>query len=146
MKKDKNKIIKAKLLRWLGITKPIALTEQDVRWIKLIKGHYKDKYPYKGNEWTDFLKPMFNEVYGWTAEEFYQDFLRCMFNRLFEIFLKIKDDKSGYNRQLTDIFSAAFYKSISREQELPIERAISQLCAEIQYTTVIEDGVHRFFI
>jgi len=89
---------------------------------------------------------MFNEVYGWTAEEYYQDFLRCIFNKLLEIHLKIKDDQSGSNRQLTDIFSAAFYKSISREQELPIERAISQLCGEIQCTTVIENGVHRYYL
>ena len=134
------------MLRILRIKKPIALSEQERRWIKLLKGHYKTEYPYKGHEWTDVLKPMFNEVYGWTAEEYYQDFLRCIFNKLLEIHLKIKDDQSGSNRQLTDIFSAAFYKSISREQELPIERAISQLCGEIQCTTVIENGVHRYYL
>ena len=71
-------IIKAKILRWLRITKPIALTEQEVRWIKLIKGHYKKEYPSKG-EWTENLKTMFDEVYGWSADEYYRDFLNCIF-------------------------------------------------------------------
>jgi len=142
MKKE----MKAKLLRFLGINKPIPLTYQEVRWIKLIKGHYDKDYRYKGNEWTDLLKPMFNEVYGWTAEEFYQDFLACMFTKLMDIHLKIKDDQSGHNRELYCIFSASFSKSISREQELPIERAISEVCALIQNTTVIKNGVHRFYL
>ncbi len=146
MKKDKKKILKAKLLRWLGITKLIELSEQERRWIKLLKGHYKKEYPYKGHEWTDVLKPMFNEVYGWTAEEHYQDFLNCMFNKLLEIHLKIKDEQSGYERQLGCIFSASFYKSISREQEQPIERAISELCGLIQCTTVIENEIPRFIL
>lgn len=142
----KKKEIKAKLLRALGINKPIPLTYQEVRWIKLIKGHYKKEYPYIGDEWTDLLKPMFNEVYGWTAEEFYHDFLACVFTKLMDIHLKIKDDQSGCNHQLYSIFSAAFHKSISREQELPIERAISEVCAHIQNTRVIENGVHRFYL
>ena len=90
MKKDKIKIIKAKILRALGITKPIQLSECDVKWIKLCKLHYKndEKYKYEGREWTDALKPMFNEIYGWTAEEHYNDFLSCMFDKLLEIHLK----------------------------------------------------------
>ena len=138
------KIIKAKLLRWSGITGRIELSEQERRWIKLIKGHYRVQYPYKGDEWTDVLKPMFNEIYGWAAEEYYRDFLNCIFNKLLEIHWKIKDDQSGHERQLLDIFSASFSKTISRRQELPIERAISELCSLIQCTTVIENGVNRF--
>ena len=49
MKIDK-KIIKSKMLRILRIKKPIALSEQERRWIKLLKGHYKTEYPYKGHE------------------------------------------------------------------------------------------------
>lgn len=142
----KRKEIKAKTLRALGITKPIPLTYQEVRWIKLIKGHYKKEYPNKGDEWTDLLKPMFNEVYGWTAEEFYHDFLACMFTKLMDIHLKIKDDQSGCNHQLFAIFNASFHKSLYREQEKPIERAISELCALIQNTIVIENGVYRFYL
>lgn len=146
MKTDKKKIIIAKILRALRFTKLIELSEQERKWIKLLKGHYKTEYPSKGNEWTDVLKPMFNEVYGWTAEEHYQDFLTCMFNKLLSIHLKIKDDKSGHDRELNSIFSASFYKSISRAQEQPIERAISELCGLIQLTIVIENGVHRFIL
>lgn len=146
MKKDKTKIFKAKLLRFLGITKPIDLSNQERKWIKLIKGHYENEYLHTGHEWTDILKPMFNEVYGWTAEHHYQAFLECMFMKLLEIHLKIKDDKSGHERQLYSIFSASFYKSISRDQELPIERAVSELCGLIQSTKVIENGVPRFII
>lgn len=142
----KSKEIKAKTLRALGITKPIPLTYQEVRWIKLIKGHYDKDYKYDGVEWTDLLKPMFNEVYGWTAEEFYQDFLACMFTKLMDIHLKIKEDQSGHNGQLYSIFSAAFFKSVSREQEQPIERAISEVCALIQNTIVFKDGVYRFYL
>ena len=144
MKKDKKKILKAKLLRWLGVTKPITLSDQERHWIKLLKGHYKDKYPYKGGEWTDVLKPMFDEVYGWTAEEYYQDFLSCMFTKLLEIHLKIKSDYSGHEVQLKGIFYASFSKIVGRDQEQPIERAISELCGLIQNTLVIENGVHRF--
>jgi len=32
------------------------------------------------------------------------------------------------NLQLKDIFNAAFYKGISNDSELPIERAICTLC------------------
>lgn len=144
----KAKIIKAKILRALRITKPIQLSPQEIKWIKLCKLHYRDdeKYKSKGREWTDTLKPMFNEIYGWTAEEHYKDFLHCMFNKLLEIHLKIKYDKSGYERQLELIFHASFYKSFVREQELPIERAISELCGLIQNNLVIENGVHRYYL
>lgn len=140
------KVTKAKILRALRITKPIALDKYEIQWIKLCKGHYKDKYPYKGSEWTDALKPLFNEIYGWTAEEYYYDFLNCMFLKLLEIHLKIKHDQSGHEHQLKEIFNRAFYKSVARSQELPIERAISELCGLIQCNQVIENGVHRYYL
>ena len=67
-----------------------------------------------------------------------------MFNKLLEIHLKIKDDRSGTNLQLRGIFEAAFYKGICRDEDLPIERAIAELCGLIQNTTVLEDGEQRF--
>lgn len=143
MNKIKFKIYKAKLFRWLGITKPIPLTGSQVEWIKLIKGHYKNKYSYKGS-WTDILMPMFNERYGWEAEDYYSDYLSCMFNVLLTIHLKIQDDKSGYDMQLLKVFKASFYPSISNDQTLPIERAISMLCSHIQFSTVFENDVERF--
>jgi len=124
----------------------IQLTKSEKDWIKICKGHYfKTKYPWQG-EWTATLKPLFVKVYGWNPDEDnnYQDYLNCLFNKLLEIHLKIIDDRSGTNMQMRGIFEAAFTKGICREQELPIERAIAELCGIIQNNTVIEDGVHRY--
>lgn len=140
----KKKIIKAKILRWLGFTKLIELSEQERKWIKLLKGHYKDTYRTDASNWIDTLKPMFEKDYGWSAEEHYHDFLNCMFNKLLDIHLKIKLDRSGGNQQLKDIMRASFYESIRRDYKLPIERSIAELCGLIQNTLVIKDGVHRF--
>lgn len=123
----------------------IQLEKTDKQWIKLCKMHYKEKYPYTGS-WVNTLKPLFKEIYGWDPDEDnnYNDYLLGIFNKLLEIHLKIVDDHSGSNMHLREIFSAAFTKSISREDDLPIERAISQLCGLIQCNTVIEDGVARY--
>lgn len=124
----------------------IQLLPTEKQWIKLCKGHLKDKYPYTGT-WIDTLKPLFTEIYGWNPDEDknYHDYLNCIFNRLFDIYLKIAKDDSGNNNQLRSIFSAAFYKSVSRMEALPIERAIVELCALIQFNQVILDnGEHRY--
>ena len=121
----------------------IQLSKYEKDWILLIKGHYTDRYP-SSNTWTGTLKPMFEEVYGWNPKEHYNDFLSCMFGKLLDIHLKIQLDQSGSNQQLKTIFGAAFYKSISRTQRRPIERAIAALCGEIQCNQVIVDDVHRY--
>ena len=117
----------------------IQLEYNDKLWIKLCKGHYKEKYPRTG-KWTETLKPLFTELYAWNPDEDnnYPDYLNCIFNRLLDIYLKIADDHSGNNNQLRGVFSAAFYKSVSRMDELPIERAISELCGLISFNTVID--------
>ena len=122
----------------------IQLDKYERNWILLIKGHFKDKYPVNANKWTDTLKSMFEEVYGWSPNDHYDDYLMGMFNKLLDIYLKIQLDQSGSNHQLKTIFGAAFYKSISRNQRRPIERAIAALCGEIQCNQVIVDGVHRY--
>ena len=139
------KTLKAKLFRLLGINKLIELNKYEVQWIKLCKFHYKDKYSYQGS-WIETLKPLFTEIYGWNPDEDnnYHDYLECIFNKLFEIHLKIKYDMSGSNLQLKDIFSASFYKSISGKEDLPIERAIVKLCGLIQNNLVIENGINRY--
>jgi len=123
----------------------IALTKYEKQWILLCKGHYKEKYPYKGS-WVRTLKPLFTEIYGWNPSEDrnYRDYLNCIFNKLLEIYLKIQDDRSGNNVQLRGIFEAAFYKGISRNERRPIERAIAELCGLIQNNTVLEDGIKRY--
>jgi len=113
----------------------IELSKTDKQWILLFKFHLKDKYPMKGN-WIETMKPMFEELYGWSADEFHVDYCNCMFQRLLELWLKIQDDKSGTNLQLREIFSAAFYKGISDTSEVPIERAICRLAGLIQNNRV----------
>lgn len=122
----------------------IRLEKTDKQWIRICKLHYKEKYPLKGS-WVETLKPLFVEIYGWNPDEDnnYRDYLDCIFNRLLELYLKIADDKSGTNYELRSIFSAAFYKSICR-QDLPIERAIAELCSLIQNNQVIEGGITRY--
>lgn len=137
------KVIIEKLKRFFGITKPIELSETEKKWVLLCKGHFNDKYPKTGN-WVETLKPMFEEVYGWSANEYYSDYLNCMFGKLLDIFLKIQDDQSGNNHQLRSIFYSSFEKSMVRDQERPIERAIAELCGQIQCTAVINNDVKRF--
>ena len=122
----------------------IELNKYEKNWILLIKGHFKDKHPVNAKNWTDTLKPMFEEVYGWSPNDHYDDFLIGMFNKLLDIYLKIQLDKSGSNYHLKTIFSAAFNKSIIRDYDLPIERAIAELCGTIQCNQVIVDGVNRY--
>ena len=122
----------------------IELDKYERNWILLIKGHFDDKYPVNAKNWTDTLKPMFEEVYGWSPTEFYDDYLRGMFNELLDIYLKIQLDQSGSNHLLKSVFGAAFGKSIIRTQRRPIERAIAELCGIIQCNQVIVDGVHRY--
>ena len=125
----------------------IELDKNEKRWILLIKGQLDENdYPYKG-KFIDIMKKMFFEIYGWNPDEYnnYHDYLRCIFNRLLDIHIKISDDKSSSNNQIKDIFKASFYKGMSNDSELPIERAVEELCGIIQGTSVLNsDGTKRF--
>lgn len=144
--------LKAKTLRALGIAKPIQLSKEEVQWIKLCKLHYsanstskdKGKYPFKG-EWTETMKPLFNEIYGWTAEDHPADYMDCIFNKLLDIYLKIRLPNHE-EREFKELFNASFYKDLIRDQEKPIERAISRLCGLIQNNLVIQNGVNRYHL
>jgi hypothetical protein len=121
----------------------IQLTQSEKKWIKLAKGHYEVEYPYKGC-WLETAKPLFEEVYGWSPDEFHNDYVIGLFSKLMELHLKIEDDRSGNNVQLFGIFGAAFAKSLRRTEDEPIERAISELFGLIQNNTVIENGEARY--
>lgn len=123
--------------------KEIKLSKYEKTWILLCKGQLQDKYPFKG-EWTETLKAPFEDIYGYSPEEHYDDYLRCMFNKLLDIHMKIKDDKSGTDRELKEVFYASFGKWLHISQDKPIERAIAALCGLIQCTTYMEDGVKRY--
>lgn len=144
--KTKMRIFKAKLSRFLRLTKPIKLDKDEVEWIKLIKGHYNWKYGKYYTYWTEVLKHMFNDVYGWNADEHPRDFLGCMFQKLLDIYIKIQYDCSGSNQQLKLIIGAGFEKTFTNNQELPIERVISQLCVQILNNQVVVDGVNRYYL
>lgn len=111
----------------------------------MCKGYYQEKYPFTGR-WVNSLKPLFIEIYGYNPDEDenYQSYLGCIFEKLFDIYLKIADDQSGCDLQLKELFIAAFYKSVSRDDEYPIERAISQLCGLIQSNSVYDNGIERY--
>ena len=146
-RRKKLRIIKAKLLRFLGITKPIQLDKYERQWILLCKGHFKDKYGTNAKNWIDSLRPLHAEIYQWgDSRDWYHDFLRCMFDVLLDLHLKIKLDNSGSERQLKEIFNASFSKGLARDNELPIERAISELCGQIQCNQVVENGVARYHL
>jgi hypothetical protein len=123
----------------------IKLTKYQKIWILICKGHLLQKYPPKGL-WTETFKKYFFEVYGWDPEEYYNDYLICMFNVLLEIHHLIEDNQSGDSLyQIKEIFSAAFNKSLHRDQNLPIERSIAALAGLIQNTRVINNnGSKRF--
>lgn len=125
-------------------TLPIALTPTDVKWIKLCKGHYKDKYPYMTTHWLDALKPIFIEIYQYDPNEHYYEFTNCMFKRLLEILQKISESEADYKRYVHEVFNASFEESVFRKYPLPIERAVAELCSIIQNNLVIKDGAERY--
>lgn len=123
----------------------IKLTNPEQQWIKLFKGHYSEEYPFEKN-WIETAKPLFTEIYGWDPDDGsnYKDFLNCLFQKLLDIQFKISDDGSGTNQQLKSVFYASFYQTMSRDYELPIERAISALIGNIQCNLLIENGEPRY--
>lgn len=142
MKENKLKVLKAKFLRLIGVTKLIPLSNQEKKWIKLFKFHYKDVYPSKG-EWTETMKPLFNEIYGWDADEFYNDYLNCMFSKLLELHRKVAEEYH-YERELEEVFKYSFAPYLHINQSKPIERAIARLCGCIGNTRYLKDGVPRY--
>ncbi len=135
-----------KLLRYLRLTKPIQLSNTERSLILLCKGHLKNKYRTNAGNWIDTLKPMFHEIYGYNPDEYKQEFLNCIFNKLLDTYLKIQYDQSGSNAQLKEIFKESFSRTWRRDYELPIERAIAELCGLIQCNLVGENGIPRYIL
>jgi len=134
-------ILYQKLLRFIGITKPIQLDKFQVQIIKFCKGHYKDKYRTNANDWVRSFIPLFNDEYGYDANENYKTYLKVLFNQLVDVYMKIRIDYSGSNVQIKELFDASFNRSFRRDYELPIERVIAELCGLIQNNVVIENGI-----
>lgn len=124
----------------------INLSETDREWIKLCKGHLQAKYPFTG-KWANTLKPLFNDIYGWHPDDGdnYYQYLNVMFFKLLEIYQIIADDNTNLKNQMRGLFEDVFYKSVSRQDELPVERGIASLCALIQGNRVLNDaGEERY--
>lgn len=122
----------------------IQLSKNEKMLILACKGQLSDKYPYQGY-WYKTLKPLFIEIYGWSPDEGnnYKDYLNCLFATLFDITMKINDDRYKTNL-LTDIFHSSFEKTLSNDAELPIERTIHSLCNVIRFTQVMVNDTKRF--
>lgn len=121
----------------------IPLTKYEVRWIKYCKGHYNSGGLPNSNPYE--AMPLFEEIYAWSPNEFKNDFLNCLFSKLLDIWFKIGQDGSCSNQAIINVFNASFYKSFTRDYDLPIERAISELISMIALTTVMNpDKTLRF--
>lgn len=119
----------------------INLSKEEVKWIKLCKGHYDEKYSFPDKtSRIEKLKPLYEEIYGWSPYDHYYDFLSCMFDILFNIYMKIRNDGSGTDRELKEIIGASF-SHFPYDYELPIERVIAKLCSVIAFNIVMLDGV-----
>ena len=124
----------------------IELTKSEKRLILLCKGQLREEFPFNGN-WAKTIAPFCIELFGWDANEDdnYNDYLRGIFNYLLKLYLKIELNQSGDPiHYLSGVFYASFNKSISRDDDLPIERAISELCALIQTNPIFDNGFERY--
>lgn len=125
----------------------IELNPNEVMWIRLLKGYSFDLYPFK-ESWIETIKPLFTNVYGWNPDEDnnYHDYLDCLFNRLYDIYIKIEHPER-INYSIKELFKISHYKSISIDNELPIERGIIKLIGLIQGVEILNiDGSKRFNI
>ncbi len=143
----KTKELKAKFLRFIGITKPIELSKEDIQWIKLYKGHLDKDPRFTGAKtFSEKTKILFKEIYGWDPDEYKYDYLDCIFKKLFDLYMKIQSDRSGSHIELKELFGSAFKKGYFITQEDPQERTITSLQSLIRNVLVFEDGVKRFHL
>jgi hypothetical protein len=126
--------------------KTIELSSNEKIWILLCKGWIMKKYPIskKHKTFVDYIKPYFAEVYGWTAEDFEEDFKRCIFNVLFDIFMKVREDFQ-HDSDIKEIISIGCFKSLSYDDEDSMLRVIRKIRGEIAVSRVTnEDGTKRY--
>lgn len=125
----------------------IELTDIEKKIILICKLQKKEEFPFIDN-WARTLAPISIELWGWDALEDgnYNDYLGGIFRFLLKLYQKIEYNKSGDpNYYLNQIFSASFSKSISRNEDEPVERAICELCSLIQITRVLNDDKSKRF-
>lgn len=114
---------------------PIKLSRSQKMVIKTIKNHYSNIWEINCKTWYKSLQKVYSEIYGYkftnNIEHRY-----VMFNSLFTIYTIIKEDQSGDERELRNLFHISFHKTISRDEPNPVNRVISELCGLIQCNTV----------
>lgn len=115
----------------------IKLSDVDKEVILFCKGHMKDQYPLDG-KWINMLKPFYKDRYGLDPDEYPRDYRRCMFYKLHSIQVKLADNDYARTRETQEVFTSAFEQSIIRNDEQPIERAISNLCGIIQCSSYLD--------
>lgn len=123
----------------------IELDGYEKKLILLCKGQLVENYPFTG-KWVTTIKPLFIETYGWNPDEsndYYNQYLYVIFSKLLDVHLKIKEDLSGTNQQIKEIFNSILFKKISNDAELPIERAIHTLCGLISSTKILDDNGNK---
>ena len=123
----------------------IKLSKNEKIWVLLCKGWIMKKYPInKSQTFLEYIEPYFSEVYGWTAEDFKHDFQRCVFNVLFDIFMKIRENYQN-DSDLKDIISSGCYSYLGNDSEEPIQRVIQKIKGEIACNAVrYTDGSLRY--
>lgn len=116
----------------------IELSEIEKVFIFAIKGHLK-KY-LEGGTYEKELEPLFSHFYSRLTYHTYEEYRSHLFSILFDLYLKIQDDRSGSNMQIRKLMYATFSKSFSHNQETPIERAIDSVCNLIRFTSVVSEN------
>lgn len=136
------KLTKKKILRWLGIDKPIELTEYENDLMCLSKGWIVKN----ATTWLEAAKPVFEKHYGWSPDDDEQNYKKVLLCGLFDLYLKVARDRSGSNRQLTGILLKTCYQGIFSDHDEPVDRVISEIFSLLSSNLVLEDGVHRYHL
>ena len=120
--------------------KKIELTKSEKELIRLCKGSHRFK---KNLSIQELIAKYYDKIYGMSHGD-YKGWKYTVFNKLFTTYMKIRENGSGEDRDIINIFIASFNRSFMRNQHEPIERAIAELYGQIQCTAVRKNGKKRF--
>jgi hypothetical protein len=119
----------------------IQLSKIDQKYVLACKGRLD--LPSAQNV-AEYLKPLFIETYGWDPSDDEEGFKWGLFNKLFDIYMLVRESDGYSNSQLKEVFKSAFHPRISRNHPEPIVRAITELYGQIQAVRIFnEDRTKR---
>lgn len=134
--------LKTKFFRKVGYTKPIYLTDIEVRLIKFCKGDYNDKYELVVHfSQLDTLHHFFEEYYGISPIKYYSYFINRMYNELLNIYFKIKDETQSCGQRIKKIFDPNCNEDINKKH---LEEIIIELMHYIKFNKITHNGVCRY--